>query len=150
MWRKYATLKKKQLHNYKQESIPVECIPPTCADHMCFFNSHQMSAVVREGFSGEQVWTCLQSWPSDVTRREGPGGDPLCIEIPCPGPRFGPCTVRSHIYEGGAGPRQALCSEVQCIMGNGYIGPFLPLWRDRHDWKHHLPTTSLAGGNGND
>ena len=99
-------IKKKQLHNYKQESIPVECIPPTCADHMCFFNSHQMSAVVREGFSGEQVWTCLQSWPSDVTRREGPGGDPLCIEIPCPGPRLGPCTVRST-YIWGRGWAQA-------------------------------------------
>ena len=29
----------------EQKSIPVACIPPTCADHTCF-NSHQMSALV--------------------------------------------------------------------------------------------------------
>ena len=32
-----------------QESIPVECVLPACVDHTCF-NSHQMSALVGEGF----------------------------------------------------------------------------------------------------
>ena len=44
----------------------------------------------------------------------------------------------------GDGPglgREALCSEVQCIMGNGHKGPPSPSgMTDRH------PATSLAGG----
>ena len=36
---------------------------------------------------------------------------------------------------GGGG----LYSEVQCIIGNGHMA-------DRHDWKHYLLATSLAGG----
>ena len=43
-----------------------------------------------------------------------------------------------------------LQSEVQCILGNGHVGPLPPGqndWlTDRHDWKHYLAATSLAGG----
>ena len=45
--------------------------------------------------------------------------------------------------EGGGG---ILYSEVQYIMGNGYMGGPNPLWTYRHKWKHYLPATSLAGG----
>ena len=43
-----------------------------------------------------------------------------------------------------------VCSEAQCIMGNGHMGPPCPSPVDRmtdtHDSKHYLPTTLLAGG----
>ena len=38
-----------------------------------------------------------------------------------------------------------LYSEVQFIMGNGHMG--LPLWTDRHEWKHYLLAILLADGN---
>ena len=49
------------------------------------------------------------------------------------------------IRVGGGG----MCSEVQCNMVNGYMGPPPHPGRmsDRHDWKHYLPTISLADGN---
>ena len=50
----------------------------------------------------------------------------------------------SSLMSSGRGDGR-LCSEVQCIMGNGHMGT--TMWTDRHDWKHHLPATSLAGGN---
>ena len=34
--------------------------------------------------------------------------------------------------------------EVQCIMGKVHMEP--PKQDDRHDWKHYLPVSSLAGG----
>ena len=60
----------------EQKSIPVACIPPTCADHICF-NNHQMSALVGGGSWTEQVWTGLQWWPPDVTSQWGPWGPKL-------------------------------------------------------------------------
>ena len=69
---------------FQQERVPVGWVPPACADRMCFFNSHQMSAPVGAGPhvnffqeicslnqqmsslvvpSSEQVWTGLQSSP---------------------------------------------------------------------------------------
>ena len=42
------------------------------------------------------------------------------------GGMVGPCTSRSHIRGEGAG-RGSLYGEVQCIIGNGYMGfPYLP------------------------
>ena len=41
----------------------------------------------------------------------------------------------------------SLCGEVQYIQGNGHIGPPFPWQNDRHNWKHCLPTTLLAGSN---
>ena len=36
----------------------------------------------------------------------------------------GPCAVRSHVQRrAGARANGALYSEVQCIMGDGHIGP---------------------------
>ena len=55
----------------------------------------------RGGSSSEQFWTGFQSWPPDVTSRGVP--------------------VREV-------PWGDLYSEVQCIMGNGHMGP---LWTDR-------------------
>ena len=72
-----------------------------------YFNSHQMSALVRG--EGLQV-NSLQSWSPDVITRMG--GD-------------GVSTVRSHVQGVGA-----LYSEVQCIMGNGHMG-HLPGQNDR-------------------
>ena len=36
--------------------------------------------------------------------------------------------------------------EVQCIMGNGHMGPPVNIQTHIHDWKHNLPATSLADG----
>ena len=39
-----------------------------------------------------------------------------------------------------------LCSEAQCIMGKGHtMTPFVDRQTDRHDFKHCLPATLLAG-----
>ena len=48
------------------------------------------------------------------------------------------CTVRSDLNKFGhfQGWGESLYSEVQCIMGNGHMGP---LSTDRHEWKHYLP-----------
>ena len=46
----------------------------------------------------------------------------------------------------------SLYSEVQCIMGDGHMGQVRDCKNkpreqtDRHEKKHDLPTTSLAGG----
>ena len=47
--------------------------------------------------------------------------------------------LRPGDFEGG------LHSEVQCIMGNGRMGPLKQ--NDRHLWKHYLSGTLLVGGN---
>ena len=51
-----------------------------------------MSGLVGEGSSGEQVKTGLQSWPPDVPRRGGTGGEV-----------GGACTVGSHVQRVGPG-----------------------------------------------
>ena len=57
----------------------------------------------------------------------GKGGSGiLCNEVPC--------------------QDRALYSEVQCIMGNGYMGPSPYPRTGRHECKHYLPATSLACG----
>ena len=55
-----------------------------------------------------------------------------------------------QMYLAGLGLRQGdsglgLYSEVQCIKGNGHMGPLKQ--NDRHLWKHYLSGTLLAGGN---
>ena len=105
--------------NWKQNSIPVRRVPLTCADRTCF-NSHQLAALVGDpqvnkldrfpvfatifqywlGGPGEQVWTGLQSWPADVTRRGGQGS--LYSEVLYPGGGWdwsqgSPCTVKSNV-----------------------------------------------------
>ena len=40
-----------------------------------------------------------------------------------------------------------LYSAVQCITGNGHMGPPLNRMTGRYLWKHYLPATSLAGDN---
>ena len=78
---------------------------------------HQMPAWGGVSWS-QQVWTGLQWWK--------PAG-----RIPAP------CLGRGVLY-----------SEVQCIMGNGHMGHPPPCGQTgTHQWKHYLPTTSLAGGN---
>ena len=63
------------------------------------------------------------------------------------GPGAGPgglCTLYREV-QWGLGldwARESLYCVFQCIIG---IGP--PERNDRHDRKHYLPATSLAGGN---
>ena len=126
---------------YQQESIPVGCIPPVCADHTCF-NSHQTSAPT--GWAGGPQVNNLNRSPVLAKRCHyqwlGPGG---------------PCTMKSHVWgrawwgslyseSGGEslyskvlcpGRWGSLYGEVQCIMDNGHLGPTIPVNRmtDRHD-----------------
>ena len=59
-------------------------------------------------------------------------------------------TTRCHWQGDGVvgGPMSGreLYSEVQCIIGNGHMGPPIHRLTNRHDWKHYLPAPSLAGG----
>ena len=58
---------------------------------------------------GILMWTSLKRSSVMTTRCHWQGG--------------GPCTMRSHVQKGpGPGPG-GLYSEVQCIMGNGHMGP---------------------------
>ena len=49
------------------------------------------------------------------------------------------------LWRGGCRARRTLCSEIQCIMGNGHMRT--PREQtDTHEWKHYLPANLLAGG----
>ena len=98
-------------------------------DWMCF-NSHQISAMMVDSQVNkfEQV--------SSLDRQIS------IVSIYC----WGPCT------EGSLWRRRSLHGDVQCIMGNGHMGPQpLPCeendWlMDRPAWKHYLQPYLLAGG----
>ena len=101
-----------QKQETQEGSISVGNVPLACANHTCF-NSQQMSALVAGGPSCEYTWTSVQWWSPVLSPAGG-----LHSEVPCPS-------------------RVRLYSEIQCIMGNGHMGP--PLWTDRHYWKITFP-----------
>ena len=68
-------------------------------------------------YSSEQVWTCLQSWPPDVTSREGGTG----------------LGTDGSMYNMVG--KRILYNEVQGIMSNGHMGPPLKI----------LPSRNLVG-----
>ena len=93
---------------FSTRNIPAGCLPPA---RPLWIASHQVSARVGGGgyrscirFSREQVWTGIQSRPQDVTSKGG--------------------TLHRGWGRGRTpfrgGPLQ---SEVQCIVGNGHMGP---------------------------
>ena len=101
--------------------------------------NHQMSALVRFGVPQMNNFEQLSrlghqmSLAGNVGQDQGQGGGSLYRGEP---------RVRAI---GGC----FLYGEVQCIMGNGHMGPPpLPKQNDRvrHLWKYYLPTISLAGG----
>ena len=112
-----------------------------------YYSSYQMSAPVRgsqvnkfeqvsgPGYQmslaeGVHKWTSLNRSPVLVTRCHYHGG-------------WGEGQGRGGgLYRLGLG-KGSLYGEVQCFTGNGQMPPPRT---DRHDWKHYLPTTSLAGG----
>ena len=66
-----------------------------------------------------------------------------------------PCPVRFYsqapkVSCPGLGWGGGLYNEVQCIMGNGHMGPSpcgeTDRLMDRHVWKHYIPVTPVAGG----
>ena len=127
----------------KQESIPVGCVLPTCANCTCF-SSHQVSEVVE----GPEV-NRFEQVSSDGCQMSLVGGVPVQwghMSRGGLGPG-GPCPLRSYVHRragaGGWGPVQ------WGPMHHRYWshGTPSPLWTDRHDWKHYLPATSLMGCN---
>ena len=65
--------------------------------------------------------------------------------VPCPGGVQG---VGLEGYFHGGLELVSLYTEVQCIMCYGHMGtPPMDRHTDKHNWKHYLPVTSLAGGN---
>ena len=101
-----------------QESIPVGCILPACANCTCF-NSHQMSAPGVVSWS-ELSSKGLQWWPADVTS-SGKGGS-RSSKVSC--------------LQGEWARVRGLYSNVQCTMGNGHMGP--PT--NRQTWLKTLPS----------
>ena len=57
-----------------------------------------------------------------------------------------PCLMSLSTEGGRAGVGGGMYSEVQCIMGEGHIQTPCEKTK-RHEWKHYLPSTLLAGGN---
>ena len=112
---------------FKQESIPVGCVPPACPNCISF-NSYQMSVLMGKGVL---KWTSLNRSPVLVTRchyhrARADGG--LYSEVPCLGGGV-------HVQWGPMPRGEELGLWGPCSM------------TDNHDWKHYLPATSLAGGN---
>ena len=108
-------------HKMEQEIIPVWCTPPSCTN-LTFFNSNQVSALVVGSWS-DQVWKVSID----------------CHQMSLAGV---PCTVRSHVWRGlGLGGLWTVRSNASWVMvtRNSVV--------DKHDWKHYLPATLLAGGN---
>ena len=129
---------------FKQESIPVLTILNICVS--IAKRCQHWWEVGGGGSSSDQVWTDVQSWLPDVTTL-GPckvrshvwGGGPCAVGSHVPG---GPCAVGSHVWRGAVqwGPmHHGTPPQPQPHKQNDWL-------TDRHDWKHYLPTTSLAGG----
>ena len=92
--------------------------------HLCwpYMLQWPLVDVTPRGSSNEQVWT----------------GDYHQMPLVATG------SMGSQVWWGGGG----LYSEVQCIMGNSYMGiPPIDGMMVRHNWKDYIPTTSLAGRN---
>ena len=82
--------------------------------------------------------------------QQGQGLGAPCTAVLGPGPGLQSLYSEVQVEQvWGGGNRYG---KVQCIMSNGHMGLLhpspTPLDRmiDRHDWKHLLPTTLLAGG----
>ena len=89
----------------------------------------------RNSWTVTHVWQVPLQWSLGWTSLNMLGGGTdsnSCTN----GPELGPCIERcwDKGVQGGQGPVQGSPS-------------FLNRQNDRHDWKHYLPTTSLAGGN---
>ena len=120
----------------KHSSRRCTACPPTIYTSVA---NHQMSALVRFGVPQMNNFEQLSrlghqmSLAWNVGQDQGQGGGSLYRGEP---------RVRAI---GGC----FLYGEVQCIMGNGHMGP-PPLQKQndrvRHLWKYYLPTISLAGG----
>ena len=103
----------------ERESIPVGCVPLACQPYMLWSSDVSTS---REGVPKRKVWTGLSDC-HQMSLAMGPGlglgRDP-------------------HVWYLGVG------------LGEGVIvtgGPPPPEQNVRHQWKHCLVTTSLAGSN---
>ena len=105
------------LANKKALQEDVHCPLP---NHMCFSGHHQMSLW---GSPNEQIWTGLQWW-SQMSLAGGRAGARGESHVWCPG-RFPYLLLRGQGWGGpmsDAEAREALYSEIQCIMGNGHMG----------------------------
>ena len=126
----------------QQETIPVRCVPPVCADHNSF-NRHQLALprglysdsghVSSDGHKqGAGTGTGAGGIPGLMSGGLGQGqvwGFPGLVSIEFPGPMSG-----GRLY-----------SEVQFIMGNGHMGT--PM--DRHiPPVKTLPSRNSIGGRG--
>ena len=96
----------------------------------------------RDRSSSEQVWTCLQWWPPEVSSR-GVG-----TLVPCQG-GVTQVSGREEKYPGPMSGQGETGGRVGAVMSNtSWVMVTLePPWTDRHLCKHYLPTTSFAGGN---
>ena len=105
--------------NIQEESIPIGCAQPVCADRTCYFNCPLGEACTMR--SNEQVWTGLKWWPPDITSMCGRAGGGYSGLISRGGVQGwglgrGPQVSWPVGLEPGG---WALYSEVQCIVGNG-------------------------------
>ena len=110
-----------------QESIPVGCVPPSCAERMCFSNIHQMSALVVlkwKKMNRSPVLTTSGAWEGVPCLWRGVRGIPM-----------------SHIWKGLPCTLRSNASWVMVTWGP----PPTCGHTDRHVWKYYLPATSLAG-----
>ena len=112
-------------HFKQQESIPVGCVPTTCADCTCFNSHHQMLLMGR----GPQM-NKFEQVSSDHHQISVAG------ELP------------GLMSKGGGVPYLTL---LRGVVGVRYptmwaTPPAANLWTDRRLWKHYLPAKIFAGG----
>ena len=107
----------------KQESIPVECIPPACQPYL--------------------FW-----WPPGVGTSRGIGireiPTPLGYLLPTGIPAL-PGYLPSLVTYPPWLPTPGILNPSRRGPGTRDTYPFL--WTDTHLWKHYLPATIIAGGN---
>ena len=123
------------IKTFKQERIPVGCVPPT-RPYMCFSSKpsdvSSRVGVGKGGTSSEQVLTGIHSWPRDVTGKgEGLGQGQV---VP----------VQRGLL--GLGRGQSLYGEVQDIMGNGHMGTPSPPPVNRQTRLKTLPCRTFICG----
>ena len=72
---------------------------------------------------------------------------PFCASLPTEKEYRSIIPIQRVGVTGGRSRGGSLYGDVQCSKGNGHMGAPHLRWTDRHDWKHYLPATYLAGGN---
>ena len=118
-----------QYSHSKNKSIPVWCVPPTCANHACF-NSHQMSA---PGGLEVDKFDQVSSDGHKISLAEG---------LPCVGGQG--CGVHVHWGPSARGACK-VWSNVSWVMVTRDPPPWTDWLTDGQTWPEIFPSRNFVG-----